>query len=421
MRDSPSVSPFSGVTNFTRSCSIAIQPIPLAPYRSREFFEAERERVFGRSWLVVGRVEEIPSYGDYITRVIDPSGVSALIARGKDQKIRAFYNSCSHRGSQVVAHDKGNRKRIICPYHSWSYSTQGELLTIPDEQGFFNIDKAQCGLTPMSFAIWEGWMFINLQREPEVSLMEFLGPLAERLAGISYMAAENPVVISTDLDANWKVVADAFIESYHIPSIHGKTIASTFSSNENRFARLLDAQIYGPHRTVSMYGNPNPTLLPQNKVEILAYAGSGADSVIAAGEAAAMAEFLAHPAVNPTRSNSWSMDVNHVFPNTQIDFGPGGFWVHQFWPTSPNTSRYEVKFYVPPAATVRQRLQQELYVARVFEVVLEDLSNVARTQKGIDSGGKDFMQLQDSEVGIRHSTLEIIKWTEASSVQEALA
>lgn len=217
------------------------------------------------------------------------------------------------------------------------------------------------------------------------------------------------------------MVADAFVESYHIPSIHAKTLSDTFASPANRFSRLLDAQVFGPHRTVSMYGNPDFALDPKNKVEVLAYSQSATGSVIAAGASALMEDFLAHPAVNPTRSASWSMDVNHVFPHSQIDCGPGGFWLHQFWPTSPNTCRYEVRFYVPPAATARERLQQELYVARVVEVVLEDLSNVARTQRGIDTGGKQVMQIQDNEIGIRHSVQQIIKWTEAETVAEALA
>ncbi len=412
---------FKGKTAFTKSCSVPLDPIPLAPYRTQDFFERTRDRIFGRSWLMMGRAEEIPEYGDYVVRRIQPQGVSTLILRGKDGKVRAFYNSCSHRGSEVTTADTGNRKRIVCPYHNWMYSAGGELLNIPDEESFFDVDKKNCGLTPMSFDIWEGWMFINLQKEPEVSLQDFLGEFGARLTGLNYVAVQTPVTVVADLDANWKVVADAFIESYHIPAIHPKTIASTFSSDENRFARLLDARVYGPHRTVSMYGNPKLALDPANKVEVLAYRNSGAESLIAAGTSDAMSEFLSHPAVNPTRSNTWSMDVNHVFPNTQIDFGPGGFWVHQFWPLSPNTSRYEVKFYVPEAANVRQRLQQELYVSRVVEVVLEDLSNVARTQRGIDSGGKSHMQLQDSEVGIRHSTLQVIKWAEAQTVAEAMA
>lgn len=412
---------FRGKTTFTTSAGVALDPIPLDPYRTQDFFDRTRDRVFGRSWLMVGRVEEIPEYGDYIVKRIQPHDVSALLVRGKEGGIRAFYNSCSHRGSEVTTADSGNRKRIVCPYHNWTYSAGGELLSIPDEESFFDVDKKACGLTPMSFDIWEGWMFINLQRQPEVSLEAFLGEFGERLKGLTYVAVQTPVTVSADLNANWKVVADAFIESYHIPAIHPKTIASTFSSNENKFARLLGAQVFGPHRAVSMYGNPELALNPKNKVEVLAYSNSGAESLIAAGTSDAMSEFLSHPAVNPTHSDTWSMDVNHIFPNTQIDCGPGGFWVHQFWPLSPNTSRYEVKFYVPQAGNVRQRLQQELYVSRVIEVVLEDLHNVARTQRGIDSGGKTHMQLQDSEIGIRHSTLQVIKWAEAETVAEAMA
>jgi phenylpropionate dioxygenase-like ring-hydroxylating dioxygenase large terminal subunit len=405
----------------TERSNLSLSPVPLDPYRTPEFFALERDQVFKRAWLLVGRVEEIPKHGDYVVKRIDPCPVSAILIRGKDERVRAFYNSCSHRGSEVVAGPEGNSKQIICPYHNWSYASEGELVGIPDESSFFAVDKAKCGLTPIAVDVWEGWIFINLQPKPEVTLAAFLGPFAERLAGLPYIAAGSPLVVTADLDANWKVVADAFIESYHIPAIHPKTLADTFASSENRFSRLLDAEVFGPHRTVSMYGNPNVALNPNNKVEVLAYSQSATGSVIAAGASALMEDFLAHPAVNPTRSGSWSMDVNHVFPHSQIDCGPGGFWLHQFWPTSPNTCRYEVHFYVPPASSARERLQQELYVARVVEVVLEDLSNVARTQRGIDTGGKQVMQIQDNEIAIRHSVQQIIKWTQAETVAEALA
>lgn len=420
MNIAASEKPFAGKTAFTQSCGLGTEPVPLEPYRSAEFFQRERARVFERAWLLVGREEEIAAYGDYFVAQLLPGGVSTVLNRGKDGKIRAFYNTCSHRGSQVVDGPTGNARRIVCPYHNWTYAADGELLSIPDESSFFGVDKKRCGLTPMAVDTWEGWIFVNLQAEPEVTLRTFLGDFADRLAGVPYVAADKPIVLRADLDANWKVVQDAFIESYHIPAIHKRTIAETFSSSENRFARLLDARVFGPHRTVSMYGNPQMPLDPANKVEMLAYASGDTGSLIAAGTSSQVDRFLAHPAVNPTGVDCWSMDVNNLFPNTQIDFGPGGFWVHQFWPLTPSTSRYEVRFYVPDALTARQRLQQELYVARVIEVVLEDLANVARTQRGIDSSGKDHMQLQDSEVGIRHSVEQLLKWVEADSVAEAL-
>ncbi|GGY90089.1 aromatic ring-hydroxylating oxygenase subunit alpha [Novosphingobium colocasiae] len=412
--------PFAGVTTFTQSCGLGTAPVPLEPYRSAAFFERERTQVFERAWLVAGRVEEIPNYGDYITVNLLPGNVPAIINRGKDGTVRAFYNTCSHRGSQVLDAGAGNAKRIVCPYHAWTYAADGDVVSIPDEPSFFNVDKKACGLSRMSVDVWEGWIFVNLQKQPEVGLQEFLGTFADRLAGVPYVAADRPIVLQADLDANWKVVQDAFIESYHIPAIHKKTIAETFSSDENKFARLLDARVFGPHRTVSMYGNPAMSIDPAHKVTMLAYASGDTGSLISAGTSAQMDAFLRHDAVNPTGSDCWSMDVNNIFPNTQIDFGPGGFWVHQFWPLTENTSRYEVKFYVPEPLTARQRLQQEMYVARVIEVVLEDLANVARTQRGIDSGGNDFMQIQDSEVGIRHSMDQLLKWVDAPSVTEAL-
>lgn len=410
----------SGETEFTRSCGLSADPVPLEPYRSPEFFEQERDRIFRRSWLMLARIEEIAEPGQFVVKSVPTCNLSVILTHGKGGAIRAFHNSCSHRGSELVQAPRGRQTRFACPYHSWTYANDGQLLSIPDEASFFGLDKAKCGLTPIACETWEGWVFINLQKQPEVPLQEFLGPFADHLGGLLYQGADSPVVITADLDANWKVVVDAFLETYHIPVIHPKTIAATFSSTANPFARLLDARVFGPHRQVSMYGNPDFQIDPKNKVEMLAYSAAAAGSVIAAGTKDATERFLAHPAVNPTGSANWSMDVNHLFPHTQIDCGPGGFWTHQFWPTSANTCRYEVRFYVPQAANVRERLQQELYVSRVIEVVLEDLGNVARTQRGINGGGKDIMHLQDSEVGIRHHMDQVFRWVAADSVREAL-
>lgn len=421
MNQDVSARPSTEPTDFTISNGLSTEPLPLPPYRTQEFFDLERDQVFKRAWLLLGREEEIPNPGDYIVKTVDPCRVSALISRGKNGRLKAFYNSCSHRGSEVVAEPQGNRDRFVCPYHNWTYSSDGDLLRVTDESSFFKLDKAKCGLTPIALDVWEGWYFINLQPEPEVSLQTFLGPLADYLKDLPYLAASDPVVITADLDANWKTVFDAFIETYHIPAIHRKTIASTFSSRENPHSRLLAAKILGAHCAVSMYGNPGYTMNPDNKVETLAYKDIQTESVIAASSKQEAGDFLAHRSVNPTGSTSWSMDVNAVFPHAQIDCGPGGFWFHQFWPVSAGKCRYEVRFYVPKATTARQRFQQELYVARVTEVVLEDLSNVARTQSGIDTAGKQFIQIQDSEVGIRHQLQQVIKWTQADSVKEALA
>jgi phenylpropionate dioxygenase-like ring-hydroxylating dioxygenase large terminal subunit len=405
----------------TAKAGLDLGPVPTEPYRSAEHFQLERDRVFGRSWLLVAREEEVAQPGDFVRKEIEICAASVILTRDKAGSVRAFHNTCSHRNNQLVIEERGKASRFVCRYHNWTYGNDGRLIGVPDEASFFGVDKASCGLAKIACETWEGWVFINLQREPEVDLTEFLGDFAGFLGGIDYQNATNPIVVQADLDCNWKVISDAFSESYHIPAIHPQTIGATFSSKANPFAHVLDARFFGPHRFVSMYGNPAYVPEEANKVERLAAGGADAGSVIAAAASAQAASFLEHPSINPTRSSDWAMDVNHVWPNTHIDTGPGGFWTHQFWPLAVDKTRHEVRFYAPVVSSARERFGQEAYVCRVIEVLLEDLSNVARTQRGLASRAKDYMLLQDNEVLIRHQSHQIEKWVAAASVAEALA
>lgn len=407
--------------SYTAMAGLDTDPVPMEPYRSPEFFEKERERIFRRSWLVMGREEEIPNPGDFVRKEIEVCEASVIVTRGKDSAVRAFHNVCSHRGNQLVVAEQGSGSRFMCRYHNWTYANDGRLIGIPDEASFFGVDKKACGLTPVACEVWEGWVFINLMREPEVTLTEYLGELPQFISGILYQNTATPVIVQADLDCNWKVISDAFSEAYHIPAIHPETIGATFSSRDNPFAHVLDAKFFGPHRFVSMYGNPDYVPGENHKVQALAYSRIETGSVIAAAQSAEAARFLEHPAVNPTRSTHWAMDVIHVWPNMHIDTGPGGFWTHQFWPIAHNRTRHEIRFYVPKAKTIAERFQQECYVARVSEVLLEDLSNVARTQRGLASRAKDFMQIQDNEVLIRHHVRTTEKWVASETLREAMA
>ncbi|WP_236555009.1 aromatic ring-hydroxylating dioxygenase subunit alpha [Novosphingobium sp. 9U] len=393
----------------------------LEPYRSQAFFEAEKERIFRRAWLVIAREEELPKPGDFVLKPVEICAASVLVTRSKGGEVRAFHNTCSHRGTEVVMESQGNASRFVCPYHNWTYGNDGRLIGVPDERAFFGVDKKNCGLTPIHVGVWEGYVFINLQPEPEVTLAEFLGPLADFLAGVPYTFADNAFVVRTEVGANWKVVSDAFLETYHIPAIHPETIGATFSSRANPFARLIDAKLLGQHAFVSMYGNPSFQLEEKHKIDRVAQKADGSGNVISAGKLSDMEAFLGHPVVNPTKTNGWSMDSIHVFPHTHINWGPGGFWLHQFWPLAVDRTRHEVRFYMAAPTTPRERLQQELYVGRVMEIIAEDLSNMERTQRGIASGAKSTMQLQDNEIAIRRSMDNVIRWTQAGTVREAMS
>lgn len=405
----------------TENAGLSTGPVPLAPYYCPDFFEKEKRQIFERAWLLVGREEELAEPGSFVVKDIPPTSVNALITRNRNGRIQAFHNTCSHRGSQVVYATEGRQNRFVCPYHRWSYTNDGDLVGVTDEANFFDLDKKQCGLTRIATEVWEGWIFINLQSEPEVSLEEYLGDFGSYFKGFQYLGADHPIVIEVELDVNWKVFSDAFAETYHIACIHPGTLADAFTSQGNPFGRLLDARLFSPHRTVSMFGNAEYEMKAENRVEQFAANLGETGSVIAAATKEGAASYLDHPAVNPTNSASWSMDVNHVFPHVQIDAGPGGFWTHWFWPLSANRSRYEGRFYMAKPDTMAARFLQELYISRVVTAICEDITSMERTQKGLESGGKRFMMLQDSEVAIRHHVEQCVRWVEAESVREALS
>jgi hypothetical protein len=165
-----------------------------------------------------------------------------------------------------------------------------------------------------------------------------------------------------------------------------------------------------------MYGNPEHRPTEQQKIEKIAYDRSN----FTQEHIAAIQRFRQHTAVNPTRSDSWAMDKNHIFPNTHIDVGPKGFWTHQFWPISVGETRHEARFWLRKASTIRQRFSQEYNIAHAVDIILEDLSNVERTQLGINSRGTDTMQLSDSEVLIRRSLDNVERWATAKTVADAM-
>lgn len=408
-------------THFTVDAGLDTGPVPTEPYRSPAYFELERERIFKRAWLCIGRVERLPKPGSYIVQPIEVAKTSVLITRTKDGSIKAFHNVCSHRSNTLVIDDEGTASRFVCRYHNWTYRNDGALAGVPDERNFFGLDKSCFGLTSIAADVWDGWIFVNLQREPEVGLAEFLGDFGKDYLGIPYVNADKSVLYVSHLNANWKVIADAFAETYHIPAIHPETIGSTFASKENPFARPISVQTWGPHRSVSTYGNPEYAPPERAKVERLAYANIATGNVVSAGSLDVMDVLVRHPAINPTKSKHWALDVNWLFPNFQFDVSPGGFWTHHFWPVTYNSTRWEARFHIPPAGDVWTRLQQEHYVARLGEILLEDVGNTERTQLGLESGANDVMPLQDGEIMIRHSLHHIQKWIDADTVREALA
>ncbi|MBI2800495.1 MAG: aromatic ring-hydroxylating dioxygenase subunit alpha [Gammaproteobacteria bacterium] len=407
--------------NFTDAAGLGKGPVSMEPYRSAAYFEMERDKVFARTWLIMGRTEDVANVGDFIVKEVEICGASILITRAAGNEIRAFHNVCSHRGNQVVWEEKGSRKTMFrCPYHNWTYGNDGRLLAISDEKMFFGVDKSKCGLEPIQCDVWDGWIFINLNSDNKVGLHAYLGEMGIFLSDIPYPNAGRSIKIQAYLKCNWKFLIDAFSESYHIPVLHSKTIGPSFSGLNDPAGHLQNAEFFGPHHSISLFGNPDYAPTEAQLVERLAYKGMASESVLAANQSDETEALRAHKSVNPAKSATWSMDINEIFPNFHLDVAGGGFWTHEIWPIAPDYSRYEMRFFVPKPESVRSAFHQEHYIARLADVVLEDLANVERTQKGVASRAKNFMILQDNEVLIRRMMDTLDKFVVSDTLEKAL-
>ncbi len=192
--------------------------LPGTDYHDPKIFELERERIFHAKWVCVGREEQVAGAGDYLVReIIDES---ILIVRNRTGELRAFYNVCRHRGSQLCDNAQGNVGGAIqCPYHAWTYSLDGRLRGTPHVGKVEGFDKADYPLHAVAVDTWGGFVFVNLAKEPG-SLLEQLTYLPTDFA--RYRLGELRVghVIEYDVAANWKVIAENYSECLHCPVVH---------------------------------------------------------------------------------------------------------------------------------------------------------------------------------------------------------
>jgi phenylpropionate dioxygenase-like ring-hydroxylating dioxygenase large terminal subunit len=158
--------------------------LPIDPYVESEYLDFEREHIFRTAWLNVGRIDDVPQSGSYFVREIELLNASVLVTHASDGVIRAFHNVCSHRQNKLVWKSRGTcRGYLSCQFHGWTYDLEGKLRGVLDEENFHALDKDRLGLTPLATGVWEGFIFVNFQAEPDETLEEYLSGLIFRSAG----------------------------------------------------------------------------------------------------------------------------------------------------------------------------------------------------------------------------------------------
>jgi phenylpropionate dioxygenase-like ring-hydroxylating dioxygenase large terminal subunit len=371
------------------------------------YYEAEREAVFKRTWLNVGRVERVPKTGSYFTKELAVVGSSLIIVRDRDQQVRAFYNVCRHRGNKLVWNDypgeetAGSCRQFVCKYHAWRYDLKGELTFVQQEGEFFDLDKADYGLKSVRCEIWEGFVFVNLDPDAE-PLAQYLGELGKGLEGYPFHEMTEVYSYRAEIGSNWKLFIDAFAEFYHAPVLHQRQATKEEAEKLIGYGfEALHYELQSPHSMISSWGGMAPPKDPNMVKPIERVLRSG---LFGPWDRPAI-EGLdpLPPGLNPARHRSWGTDSFVFFPNFMLLlWAPGWYLTYHYWPTAVDKHIFEASLYFVPAKSARERLAQELACVTFKEYALQDGNTLEATQTMLASRIISEFPLCDQELLLRH-------------------
>jgi phenylpropionate dioxygenase-like ring-hydroxylating dioxygenase large terminal subunit len=337
-------------------------------YHDPEFFAAEQARVLRQAWQVVCHSSDVAAPGDWHT--LEYLGESIIVVRGDDGAVRAFANVCRHRGSRLVDGSSGCAKKLVCPYHAWSYGLDGALTGVPGRRDYDGLQLADHGLAPVEMEVWQGFIFVRLAGGgPSVAAM--MAPYEAEIAPYRFaeMRALGRVTLRPRA-VNWKNIADNYSDGLHIPVAH-PGLKRLFGTSYG-----IEA---GPHCD-KMWGDLAP--------------GSGSWS-----ERAYRRFKPPVPHLGAEAQERWL--YFKLWPNVAFDIYPDQIDFMQFLPVSATeTVIREISYALPDE---RREMRAARYCNwRINRLVnAEDTALVARVQAGMTSGSYVPGPLGASEVCLR--------------------
>ena len=190
--------------------------LPARLYFSPEVFRHEREKIFHRTWQIVGHRHQLAEPGDYFT--VELAGEPLLLVRGQNHEARGFYNVCRHRAGPP-AQGCGSRKVFRCGYHGWTYGLDGKLISAPEFEGVEAFEPAHFSLRPVCVAEWSNLVFVNLDNHTE-ALTAILSGLSSQFGRYPFGRMKLFEQRTYEMNCNWKTYVDNYLEGYHLPSVH---------------------------------------------------------------------------------------------------------------------------------------------------------------------------------------------------------
>lgn len=348
--------------------------LPAWTYNDPEFAALEIDRIFRPGWQVVCHVSDVPNSGDWHS--LDYVGESVIVVRGQDQILRAFTNVCRHRGSRLVDGASGCAKKLVCPYHAWTYDLDGRLTGVPDSASYPTLDRGKAGLVPVEMEIWRGFIFVRLESGGP-SVADMMAPYEDQVAPYRFeeLRALGRVTMRPR-DVNWKNVGDNYSDGLHIPVAH-PGLTRLFGKSYG-----IEAE---PH-VDRMWGDLVDR--PSNSWSERAY------------------QNLLPPVPHLPEANQKRWLYFKLWPSVAFDIYPDQVDFMQWLPTGPTTCLIrEISYVFDDAPDYKWR--REMKAARYLnwrinrQVNAEDTALITRVQEGMASRTFSMGPLSDKEVCLR--------------------
>jgi nitrite reductase/ring-hydroxylating ferredoxin subunit len=408
------------------------QPLSIERYVSREWHDREVEKMWKRVWQVACREEEIPAVGDSIIYEIADS--SLIVVRTGPDSVRAFHNSCLHRG-RLLRDQGGCVAELRCPFHGFTWDLDGQLTEIPSAWDFGYINRANYRLPEARVTCWDGWVFICMDHEA-APLQDYLGDFSEHWSRWPSAGRTTNLHIVKHLKCNWKVSLDAFIESFHVIATHPQLLVSLDDVNtqydtyegQPSFNRMISAQaVSSPHlgKPVSEQeiidsllseGRGRPELSAEQTARDVLASVVKRDYSLAAGEE-----------IDCTISEAIDAIQYYVFPNfvpwaglspIVYRFRPAGndpeasimdIWLLQHDPSEPRRR--------PPPPVVLDSdtpFSSVLQLGRLALIFDQDMANLGPVQRGLRASVRPAVSLATyQESRIRHYSTTLDRYLES--------
>ncbi len=373
-------------------------PVSYEDSISPEFYELEREAIFKRSWLNVGRVEQLSRNGSYFTKDLAVANTSIVIVRDMDGEVRAFHNICRHRGNKLVWNDNpreetsGSCRQFVCKYHGWKYDLDGACVFAQQESEFFDFDKADYGLVSVHCDVWAGFIFVNLEPEPSQTLHRLPRSDDHVARGLPVRPADAALLLPRRSRQQ--------LEAVHgrVPGVLSRTgfalappsggDGAGVDGSRVRSAVLRDRRSAPRRQHVghTRVGDARQ----HDRSDVPRVAQWAVRSVGRAGPRA-----RCRRASTRARCDPWGLDSFQIWPNFVILIWERGWYLtYHYWPTSQNTHMFEGTLYFVPPKNARERVAQEVAAVTFKEYALQDGNTLEATQIMLESRVVDGVPAQ---------------------------